>query len=58
MAEPAPTHCDCGTLLVIHCGSVTCRWLRCANARCIWSTWDVERHIRVDRDGNAERLSA
>lgn len=50
-----PTRCDCGHVLVIHCGSHTCQWYRCPNAACVWGAHDVQRGTRVHSDGHAER---
>jgi hypothetical protein len=53
-----PTRCECGAVLQIHCGSTSCGWLRCRNPRCVWENRDVERGVRVHRDGHVEQVPA
>lgn len=57
MSTEAPTTCDCGVALVIHCGSHTCAWIRCPNPTCGWATWDIGRGVRVHKDGHSEALA-
>ena len=49
----------CATTLEAHCPSPTCHWMRCPKAGCEWSTYDLERGIRVsNRADRVERLGA
>lgn len=52
-----PTRCACGAVLVIHCPSHTCAWLRCPNERCAWGAVDVERGLQMHRDGHTEPMA-
>lgn len=53
-----PPRCACGGPLVIHCGSLTCSWLRCPNEGCDWGAVDIDRGLRVHRDGHVEKAPA
>jgi hypothetical protein len=50
-----PYRCPvCRSMLLIHCGSWCCAWLRCGNARCRVTTVDLDGGRMVDRDGHCE----
>lgn len=57
MSSPVPCT-SCSTVLVPHCPSPTCHWLRCTNGECEWRTYDLGLGSRINLDGTVERIAS